>query len=147
MAPRAPRLIALGLLGLSCGGGGGSTTSNPTSPTTPTVLNGCPSLEQPVAQRGDNIGGDTYQTYARPFFAMWCLRCHSSTLTTAAARNGAPDGLNWDVEASVRANLTRIRTQVGVLNTMPLLDPRVNDPLPSCDERRRLIRWIDAGAP
>jgi uncharacterized membrane protein len=144
MTRRWPSLMALGLL--SCGGG----SSNPTTPptvATPTVLNGCPSLEQPVAQRGENIGGDTYPTYARGFFAMWCLRCHSSTLTTPAARNGAPEGLNWDVEASVRANLTRIRTQVGVLNTMPLLDPRVNDPLPSCDERRRLVRWIDAGAP
>lgn len=140
------RLVSslLGLAAAGCGGGSadpGPSASNPV--TTPAVANGCPVLADPVARRGDDIGGDTYQTFARPFFATWCLRCHSSTLTTAAARSGAPDGFNWDVEASVRANLDRIRQQVGVYNTMPLLDERQ----PSCEERRRLIRWIDAGAP
>jgi hypothetical protein len=133
-------------LAFGCGGG----TPSPTEPPTPqdgAIVNGCPSLVNPVAQRGESIGGDTWTTFAKPFFATWCLRCHSSTLTTAAQRNGAPDGLNWDVESTVRANLARIRQQAGVLNTMPLRDATINDPQPSCDERRRLIRWIDAGAP
>jgi uncharacterized membrane protein len=141
----SPRRLAglLGLLALSCGGGGGTTSSStPTTSSTTTLVNGCPSLEQPVARTGDAIDGDTYQTFARPFFSTWCVRCHSVTLTTPAARSGAPEGFNWDVESAVRANLSRIRTQVGVLNLMPLTPPR-----PSCDERRRLVRWIDAGAP
>ena len=145
---RSRLLPALLVVTLACGGGS-PTPSAPSTPptTTPPVVNGCPSLVDPVAQRGETIGGDTWATFARPFFAQWCLRCHSSTLTTAEARFGAPDGFNWDVESAVRNNLGRIRQQVGVLNSMPLLDARINDPLPSCEERRRLIRWIDAGAP
>ena len=144
MTLRRASWIAFALLGTSCGGGGGTTTPStpPTAPQNATIVNGCPSLVDPIAARGDAIGGDTYQTFARPFFSMWCVRCHSVTLTTPAARSGAPEDFNWDVEASVRANIGRIRTQVGVLNSMPLTPP-----LPNCDERRRLIRWIDAGAP
>ena len=148
MSPRFLPFLSPLLLALSCGG---SAPSEPSAPppaataTPVTLVNGCPSLEAPVARRGDDIGGDTYQSFARPFFAQWCLRCHSSALTTPAQRNGAPDDFNWDQEPVVRANLGRIRQQVGVFNTMPLLDGK--DPLPTCDERRRLIRWIDAGAP
>ena len=65
----------------------------------------------PVAKPGDNIGGDTYTTYARGFFTMWCTRCHS---TTATDRMGAPTGYNWDDETAVRAHLAEIRTAVGV---------------------------------
>lgn len=144
LRPALPMLLAL-----SCGGSSGPSnpsTPPPTSTITPvTLANGCPSLVAPVARRGDDIGGDTYQSFARPFFAAWCLHCHSSSLKTPAQRNGAPEEYNWDVEPVVRANLDRIRQQVGVYNTMPLLDGR--DALPTCDERRRLIRWIDAGAP
>ena len=142
MTLRRASRIAFALLGISCGGGTTGPSTPPTT-TTPngTIVNGCPSLVDPIAARGDTIGGDTYQTFARPFFTTWCVRCHSVTLATPA-RSGAPEEFNWDVEASVRANLGRIRTQVGVLNSMPLTPP-----LPSCDERRRLTRWIDAGAP
>ncbi len=35
-----------------------------------------------------------------------------------------------------------IRAAVGVDNYMPL-----SAPTPTCDERRRLVRWIDLGAP
>lgn len=127
--------------GPGCGGSSG--TSSPTPTTTPSPLrNGCESLVSPIARPGDNIGGDTFQSYAGPFFITWCTRCHSSKLTTPEARTGAPQDFNWDVEATVRANLGRIRVQVGVENTMPL-----NDPKPPCEERRRLVRWIDAGAP
>ena len=142
---RSILLVPLGLFTLSCGGSADSPSAPAPTPAPLTTANGCPSLVEPVARRGDDIGGDTFQSFARPFFAQWCLRCHSSARTTPAARNGAPEGFNWDVESSVRANLDRIRLQVGVYNTMPLLDGI--DPLPTCDERRRLIRWIDAGAP
>jgi hypothetical protein len=147
---RARLLLPSVLFTLSCGGTAAPPPSGPSTPTPPPTsttdtVNGCPVLLNPVARPGDNIGGDTYQTFARPFFAQWCTRCHSVTLTTAAARRGAPEGFNWDVESSVRENLERMRLQVGVYNTMPLREPDV--PQPSCDERRRLIRWIDAGAP
>jgi hypothetical protein len=145
-ARRYGRLIGIAVSvswfsGPGCGGSSGG--GPPTTPATPPPLrNGCESLTSAIARPGDNIGGDTFQNFAGPFFITWCTRCHSSRLTTPEERTGAPQEFNWDVEATVRANLGRIRVQIGVENSMPL-----NDPRPSCEERRRLVRWIDAGAP
>jgi uncharacterized membrane protein len=104
-------------------------------------INGCPQLTAPQAQPGDPIDGDTWTTYAQGFFAMWCTRCHSTTLV-GGARNGAPVGYNWDDPASVRTHLSEIRNAVGVANFMPF-----NPPDPTCAERQRIVRWIDAAAP
>ena len=106
-----------------------------------TVVNGCPPWNAPLTTPDGGAGGDTWTTFAQPFFASYCTRCHSSTLT-GAARNGAPDGYNWDDQAAVRAHLDAIRTAVGVGNFMP-----PSAPLPPCDDRRRIVRWIDADAP
>ena len=105
------------------------------------IVDGCPAHDEPLAAPGDPIDGDTFETFAADFFATWCTRCHASTLT-GAARNGAPEGYDWDVEASVRERLPLIRNAVGVANFMPFTPPD-----PSCDDRARLVRWIDAGAP
>jgi hypothetical protein len=105
------------------------------------LVNGCPSWTAPLTTPDGGAGGDTWAGFAQPFFASYCTRCHSSTLT-GAARNGAPDGYNWDDEAAVRAHLDMIRTAVGVGNFMP-----PSPPTPMCDERRRIVRWIDADAP
>jgi hypothetical protein len=124
----------------ACGGGSSNGTADMAAPRDMSlVINGCPSWSDPLAKAGDNIGGDTYSSYAKGFFAMWCTRCHS---TTAVDRQGAPASYNWDDEASVRAHLAMIRNAVGVQNFMPF-----NPPNPSCDERKRLVRWIDAAAP
>lgn len=106
------------------------------------MVAGCPTYPQPTAHPGDDLGGDDFATLAAPFFADYCTRCHSTALTTAEARNNAPEGLNWDDEASVRANLDRIRRAVGGENFMP-----PSAPAPTCDERLRMTQWIDAGAP
>jgi hypothetical protein len=105
------------------------------------LANGCPPLNAPLTTPDGGAGGDTWANYAQGFFAMYCTRCHASTLS-GDARNGAPVGYDWDVEAAVRARLDFIRTAVGVGNFMPPTDPK-----PSCDERRRIVRWIDAAAP
>jgi cytochrome c5 len=105
------------------------------------LVNGCPPWTAPLTTPDGGAGGDTWTSFAQPFFASYCTRCHSSTLT-GAARNGAPDGYNWDDEAAVRAHVDMIRTAVGVGNFMPPSDPR-----PACDDRRRIVRWIDASAP
>jgi len=107
-----------------------------------TVLaNGCPPLTATVTTPDGVAGGDTCASYAQSFFAMYCTRCHSSTLT-GSMRNGAPDGYNWDDETAVHTRISQIRTAVGVGNFMPPSDPK-----PACDERRRIVRWIDADAP
>jgi uncharacterized membrane protein len=106
------------------------------------IHNGCPALRDPQAQPGDPIDGDTWDTYAQGFFDDWCVRCHSVTNTTAAERNNAPEGYNWDDPASVLEHVDEIRLAVGVFNEMPF-----NPPDPTCDDRARIVRWIDAGHP
>lgn len=106
------------------------------------LINGCPVYPTPVDRIGADPGGDTWAGFAQGFFARWCVRCHSDALTSPEARGGAPAMLNWNVEATVRGELARIRNDVGVTNYMPF-----NPPRPPCEERRRLVRWIDIGAP
>jgi hypothetical protein len=106
------------------------------------LVNGCPSLEDPVAAMGDDPMGDTYAGFARGFFERLCVRCHAAALRTQDERMGAPAGMNWDDEAAVRRELRRIRRAVGVDNFMPLAPATA-----SCAERRRLVRWVDLGAP
>ena len=99
-------------------------------------------LDAPVARMGDDPMGDTYAGFARDFFERLCARCHSAARRTPEERMGAPSAFNWDDEEIVRRELTRIRRAVGVDNYMPL-----NPPLATCAERRRLVRWVDLGAP
>jgi hypothetical protein len=117
---------------MDLGAGGGDMT---------TLVNGCPPLTAPLTTPDGGAGGDTWASFAQGFFAAYCTRCHSSTLV-GDARNGAPVGYDWDDPTAVRAHLDAIRSAVGVGNFMPPSDPR-----PSCDERRRIVRWIDAAAP
>ncbi len=105
------------------------------------MANGCAPLDNPITTPDGGAGGDTWANYAQGFFAMYCTRCHSSTLS-GDARIGAPDGYNWDDEAAVDLHIADIRDAVGVHDFMPF-----NPPDPSCSERRRIVRWIDAGGP
>jgi uncharacterized membrane protein len=100
----------------------------------------CERLSDPQAQPGDDID-ESYVTFAAGFFRDYCNRCHSVT-RTGDDRNGAPENLNWDDEASIGAALPAIRQAVGVGQFMP-----PGAPQPSCDERLQLVRWIDADAP
>ncbi len=123
----------------ACGGDDAPATD--AAPPDAEINNGCEALRAPQAEPGDPIGGDTYVTYAMGFFAQHCTRCHDST-RIGTDRNGAPPGYNWDVEASVREHLADIRNAVGVFNFMPFTPPD-----PTCAERQRIVRWIDADAP
>lgn len=110
--------------------------------------NGCPTYPGLVALPGDDIGGDTYESFAQPFFAEYCLFCHDSSKTTNQERHGAPEGANWDEEESVRSRLGTIRNHIAVINDMPYDVPDLTDqPKPTCEERFRIARWIDANAP
>jgi hypothetical protein len=134
------RAAIFALVVAGCGQGGGGKDMTPASDMT-VLINGCPPLSGLLAMPGDPIDGDTWGTYAQGFFATWCTRCHSS-MNVGSARNGAPDGYNWDDLTAVQAHIDNIRSAVGVGNFMP-----PNDPLPPCSERRRIVRWIDAGGP
>ena len=127
------------------GGGGGdmAVSSGPdmTSGDMTLLVNGCAPLTTNQADADGGAGGDTWSSYAMGFFATYCTRCHATALT-GAARNGAPDGYNWDDQATVNAHLAEIRDAVGVSNFMPL-----NPPNPTCAERQRIVRWIDGAAP
>ena len=105
------------------------------------VIFGCPTFPDSVASSGDP-SSDDYENFVRPFFEAYCIRCHSTSLTTREERNFAPEGLDWDDESSVRDNLAQIRSAVGVTNFMP-----PSEPIPSCEERFRVVRWVDVGAP
>jgi hypothetical protein len=141
---RVARFLFCGLMGLmalaDCGKDSAPSSDLAVADMT-ALQNGCPSLSSPQAHPGDPIGGDTWATFAQGFFSTWCTRCHSTT-RTGTDRNGAPDGFNWDDQSSVQAHLDQIRIAVGVGNFMP-----PNDPRPPCDQRQRIVRWIDAGAP
>jgi uncharacterized membrane protein len=129
------RLLLFAVMLAACDGGGDA-------PPDARIINGCPSLVEPQAMEGDPIDGDTWDTYAMEFFATWCTRCHSVNNVGADERMNAPDGFNWDDEASVLEHVAMIRNAVGVFNFMPF-----NPPDPSCDDRQRIVRWIDAGHP
>jgi cytochrome c553 len=59
------------------------------------TLAGCPTSVP--AELGDCADGPTVTwTEAAPVFAANCTRCHSSTLTSAADRQSAPTGWDYD---------------------------------------------------
>lgn len=135
------RSLAVALVLVFSGCGGGDDGGDDVDGDGGEIINGCPTHREPLAQPGDPIDGDTYETFASGFFTSYCTRCHSTT-RTGADRNGAPDGFNWDDETSVAAHRTEMRNAIGVMNFMPIGLPK-----PSCDERARLVRWIDANNP
>jgi cytochrome c5 len=97
----------------------------------------CPTFEEPITEPTT----DTWDNYAEDFFATYCTRCHSSTLATNTERSGAPAGLNWDVEASVGTHAMRVRDALRRREMPP------SGLLPPCEDRFRIVRWIDNGRP
>lgn len=131
------RWFRLLFLGLS---GGFAACSDPEPPKEP-VLSGI--ATDSVCPAGSKL---TYESWASDFFASYCTRCHSKT-REGDARNGAPDGYNWDDVNSVRAHQSQIdlmaAASVEVVNhEMPPSDPR-----PPTSERQKLGEWLACGAP
>lgn len=149
-------------LGASCDEtdhGNGPTCDDSSDPPPDFDAGGTCSFPCLVAHAGDDAGGDTYDTFAAPFFQTYCIRCHAAARTqncfddgNPICRNGAPRSANWDDPAAVREHLAHVRSAVGVGDDlfMPPDLPVVPDPekpAPTCEERYRLTRWIDSGAP
>jgi hypothetical protein len=98
----------------------------------------CPDKEHPTI---------TYSGWAENFFASYCTRCHSSTLTTSDARSGATPHANWDDLPTIRSYAKEIDSYAaggpnGVNHIMPPSDPRPTD-----DERIMLGEFLACGAP
>ena len=59
----------------------------------------------------------TWESWGEGFFVTWCQSCHSRT---SPQRAGAPEGVDFDSEADVRASATAIRRTVLDFGTMPV---------------------------
>jgi hypothetical protein len=89
----------------------------------------------------------TYSGFGQAFFATYCTRCHASTLVGDAARNGAPDGFDYDTLAGVRAHIREIDEAAAIgpsasNRIMPLSAPRPTDA-----ERTTLGQLLACGVP
>jgi len=59
----------------------------------------------------------TWESWGEGFFVTWCQSCHSRT---SPQRAGAPEGVDFDSEADVRASAADIRRTVLDFGTMPV---------------------------
>ena len=87
-----------------------------------------------------------YDNFGKEFMSSYCTRCHSSELK-GGARNGAPDGRNYDTLDGIKADIGEIDEEAAAgpraVNTgMPK-----GSPSPSEEERRKLGEWLACGAP
>ncbi|MBI5507902.1 MAG: hypothetical protein HY903_04005 [Deltaproteobacteria bacterium] len=106
------------------------------------AMPGCGEKQDPAPSPGecDVTNAVSYAGDIRPLFESYCLPCHSAT---AADRQGAPAGLNFDTyaEASANAALANSVIQPG------LMPPDFLGRAPTDGERCRFQAWVDAGAP
>lgn len=73
----------------------------------------------------------TYAGFGQSFFATYCTRCHAAALV-GDARNGAPDGFDYDTIEGVRAHIREIDEAAAIgpsasNRIMPLSAPRPTD--------------------
>jgi uncharacterized membrane protein len=78
----------------------------------------------------------TWEHWGAGFFGGYCRSCHSST---TADRYGAPDGVDFDTLADVRAFAARVRVRVLEQQDMP-----VGGGVPD-DELARLDTFLQCG--
>jgi hypothetical protein len=113
------RAVALLLLALGCG------EPAPAAP---------PAEDDGGTSGGGGTGGDaddtgspvedctgvpqlSWDAWGDGFFATYCRSCHAAT---APDRHGAPDGVDFDQESDVEAQVDRVRARTLELGTMPL---------------------------
>jgi uncharacterized membrane protein len=92
-------------------------------------------------------GGPTASNFGRAFLEAYCLSCHSASVT-GAAREGAPQGVDFDTPEAVRrwAESIDAHSAAGpsAVNTEM---PPASRAEPSMDERVGLGLWLACGAP
>ena len=65
----------------------------------------------------DSAPGVTWDNWGDGFFATYCRACHSAN---TPARMGAPESINFDTEAEVRAQTDLVRSAVLERESMPV---------------------------
>ncbi|MCL4233334.1 MAG: hypothetical protein KJ042_02330 [Deltaproteobacteria bacterium] len=83
------------------------------------------------------ICGRDWETELQPFFDAYCVRCHSE-YQQGSARNGAPEGYNWDSQDEVLAAGELIIEQLRDDGAMP-----PSAPYPGKQDKDRIISWLD----
>jgi mono/diheme cytochrome c family protein len=83
------------------------------------------------------ICGVTFNENIKPFFADYCVRCHSVN-AVSGERNGAPDSANYDTPENVLTQGEGIRARLLDGGGMPPTPPE-----PNHIERDDIIAWID----
>jgi len=87
-------------------------------------------------------GSLTYASFAREFFATYCVRCHGSDKFGIAARHGAPQDHNFDTLEGVQQWIPAIDMMAAGGPKVVHSDMPLNDPKPTEDERRALGAWL-----
>jgi hypothetical protein len=133
--------VAVGLLAL-LGGAACSSSPAPTGSDAETDSAADASVGEGSAKVADP---DTWNNYAKAFFATYCVSCH----------NGTTQVQNFNDYSQVKALTSTIRCGVApVLESgcsdspyPPKQFPIGSGPKPTDAERDRMVAWINAGAP
>ena len=83
----------------------------------------------------------TYDTFGESFMEEYCVRCHSSDLE-ATARNGAPEGHDFDVYEGIIPVAEHIDQKAGSGPDATNTEMPPTDPKPSMGEREMLAEWL-----
>jgi uncharacterized membrane protein len=83
----------------------------------------------------------TYENFGRDFMTRYCVRCHSSELQ-GPARNGAPDGHDFDVYQGIVPVAEHIDqfAAAGPTNVNVRMPPKGS--APTMSERKKLGQWM-----
>ena len=136
--------LSLGHGGGGSGGGGGGCGGGDSD--------GHGHTEDPVHTRASGAacppsGAPTASDFGRAFLETHCLSCHSASVT-GAAREGAPQGVDFDTPEAVRHQAASIdaHTAAGPAAVNTAMPPASRS-APSMDERVKLGQWLACGAP
>jgi hypothetical protein len=143
-------LTAVIVVGGACSSGSGQNTAGGRSAegsTAPMTAVDAGVGEDSGAVTDGMASADTWETYAKNFFATYCTSCHNPQDST---------GRDYNIQADVLSDRVAMRCGVAASqdpawNCAPSPVPRQfpigNGPKPSDAERARIVAWINAGEP
>lgn len=136
-------LVTIAVCAVGCGNGTGSADGG--SGDAPTRMR--TSMVAPSGAACPPGSTLTYESFAEGFFGAYCVRCHSSTLTSSSERNGAPLAFDFDTHAGAEARADEIDTVAAGGPTRINVFMPPNGAMPSDAERDMLGEWLACGAP